>query len=319
MKSVEALSAILGIAMVSGVNLYAAILTLGLGLRFGWISGLPPELAVVSHPAVLVAAGVFYLAEFVADKIPFFTPIWDGVHTVIRPIGAAMLAFGAASEMSPLAQIAAVLFAGSIALGTHSTKMGVRLLAHAAPEPGTHSLLSVGEDIGVVALLLLAYQHPYIALPILVALLVAMILVLPLLLRILRFIVACCLGRLMSFGADADPSDVPAWVQEQAGRATPVRLFARKGRLPRLSMGYLVGEHFLHKSWFRVRRRPVGDLSEATITRGLFAEVILLADGTSFYLTKEWRKCWAERGGAGIPAGAARIEPVPLQDSAKMS
>lgn len=319
MKSVEALSAIIGIAMVSGVNLYAAILTLGLGLRYGWISGLPPELAIVGHPAVLVAAGVFYLAEFVADKIPFFTPIWDGVHTVIRPIGAAMLAFGAASEMAPLAQVAAVLFAGSIALGTHSTKMGVRILAHAAPEPAAHSLLSVAEDIGVVALLLLAYQHPYIALPVLGALLAAMIAVLPLLLRILRFVVACALGRLFSFWGDADKSDVPVWIQERAGGEVPVRLYARKGRFPRLAEGYLVGDEFHYKRWFRARKRPVPGLSDATMSRGLFAEVILLADGTSFYLTKEWRKCWAERTGLGIGTEVVPAGGVPLQDSAKMS
>jgi hypothetical protein len=319
MKSVEALSAILGIAMVSGVNLYAAILTLGLGLRFGWISGLPPELAIVSHPAVLTAAGLFYAAEFVADKIPFFTPIWDGLHTVIRPIGAAMLAFGAASEMSPMAQVAAVLFAGSVALGTHSTKMGVRLLAHSAPEPASHSLLSLAEDIGVVALLLLAYQHPYIALPVLGALLVAMMMVLPLLLRILRFIIACCLGRLLSFGADADKSDVPVWMQEHLHGSTPVRLFARKGRLPRLTMGYLVGEDFFYKRWFRVHKRHIHGLLDATISRGLFAEVILLPDGTSFYLTKEWRRCWAARGSSTIPTSTVTVDRVPLQDSAKMS
>ena len=319
MKSVEALSTILSIAMVSGVNLYAAILTLGLGLRFGWISGLPPELAVVSHPAVLIVAGVFYLAEFVADKIPFFSPVWDVVHTVIRPIGGAMLAFGAASNMSPLAQMAAVLFGGSVALGTHSTKMGVRLLAHASPEPASHSILSVAEDVSVVALLLLAYQHPYIALPILAGLLIAMIVILPLLLRILRFVAACLLGRLLSFGIDAGPSDVPVWLQEHIPGGVPVRLFARRGRLPRLAMGYLVGDNFYYRRWFRVRKHPVDGLRDATLSRGLFTEAILLGDGTSFYLTKEWRKCWADRASPALSGMAVPGEGLPLQDSAKMS
>jgi len=295
MKSVEALSAILGIALVSGVNLYAAILTLGLGLRFGLISGLPPELAIVSHPAVLVAAGLFYAAEFVADKIPFVTPFWDGVHTVIRPVGAALLAFGAAAELSPAAQIAAVLFAGSVALGSHSTKMGVRLLAHATPEPTTHSVISLAEDFGVVALLLFAYEYPRIALPVLGGLLLVMLWMLPLLLRILRFIVACLLGRLLSFGADADKSDVPVWILERAPGAMPVRLFVRRGRAPKLAMGYLAGDEFHYKHWLGIRKCRVSGLAQATLSRGLFAEVIVLADGSSFYLTKEWRKCWEAR------------------------
>ncbi len=34
---------------------------------------------------VLIAAGVLYAAEFVADKIPYVDSLWDAVHTVIRP------------------------------------------------------------------------------------------------------------------------------------------------------------------------------------------------------------------------------------------
>jgi len=319
MKSVEALSAILGIALVSGVNLYAAILTLGLGLRYGLISGLPPELAVVGHPAVLIAAGAFYIAEFIADKVPFVTPLWDGIHTFIRPVGAAMLAFGAAAQWSPLAQVAAVLFAGSVALGTHSTKMGVRLLAHAAPEPGTHSLISIAEDFGVVAILLFAYQYPHIALPVLAALLLAMIWMLPVLLRILRFILACFLGRILSFFSNAGSADVPAWVREQSGPGEAVRLFARKGRLPRLASGYLVGDAFFYRGWFRTRRFDIQGLRQATVSKGLFAEVILLSDGTSFYLTKEWRRCWESRQGPPVSPQPAASPRFPLQDSAEMS
>ena len=319
MKSVEALSAILGIALVSGVNLYAAILTLGLGLRYGLISGLPPELAVVSHPAVLIVAGAFYIAEFVADKVPFVTPLWDGLHTFIRPVGAAMLAFGAAAQWSPLAQVAAVLFAGSVALGTHSTKMGVRLLAHAAPEPGTHSLISLAEDFGVVALLLFTYHYPHIALPVLSALLLAMLWMLPVLARILRFIVACFLGRVFSFLFDAGAADVPAWVLERAGAGVAVRLFARKGRLPRLVSGYLVGDSFFYRRWFRTRKCDFPGWRQATVSRGLFAEVVLLPDGTSFYLTKEWRKCWESRQVTPFTPPPQNSRGLPLQDSAEMS
>lgn len=319
MKSVEALSAILSIALVSGVNLYAAILTLGLGLRYGLITGLPPELAVVSHPAVLIVAGAFYIAEFIADKVPFVTPLWDGLHTFIRPVGAAMLAFGAAAQWSPMAQVAAVLFAGSVALGTHSTKMGVRLLAHAAPEPGTHSLISLAEDFGVVALLLFAYQYPHIAFPVLAGLLLAMLWMLPVLLRILRFILACFLGRVFSFLYDAGAADVPAWVVERAGPGVAVRLFARKGRLPRLASGYLVGDAFFYKRWFRIRNVEIAQLRQATLSRGLFAEVVLLPDGTSYYLTKEWRKCWESRQGPPFSTEDRGSQDLPLQDSAEMS
>ncbi|MCC7233652.1 MAG: DUF4126 domain-containing protein [Bryobacterales bacterium] len=319
MKSVEALSALLGIAVVSGVNLYAAILTLGLGLRFGLLTGLPPELAVVGHPAVLIAAGIFYAAEFVADKIPFFSPLWDGVHTFIRPVGAAMLALGATAQWSPLAQVAAVLGAGTVALGTHSTKMGVRLLAHAAPEPGTQSLLSLAEDFGVVALLLFAYRYPHIALPVLAALILIMLWMLPVLGRTLRFIVACFIGRILSFGFPAGNADIPVWITEAAPQANAVRLFTRKGPLPRLVSGYLVDNEFFAKRWFRVRRYPMEGIDKATLCRGLFTEVLLLPNGSSFYLTKEWRNCWELRRSPSKEGNLVVPERIPLQDSAEMS
>ncbi|MCU1258817.1 MAG: hypothetical protein JWO80_1702 [Bryobacterales bacterium] len=166
-------SGILGVALASGVNLYATVLTLGLGIRYGWISGLPPELSVLGHPVILAIAGVLYAAEFVADKVPFFTPFWDAIHTFIRPLGAALLAAQAGSHLDPVARTAAVLLSGSIALATHSTKMGARLAAHTVPEPMTHSLISIGEDVGVVSLLVLAWSHPLIAIPVLLAVFVA--------------------------------------------------------------------------------------------------------------------------------------------------
>ena len=185
MGSLQTLSGILGLSFVSGVNLYATILTVGLGLRYGWIHGLPDELNILAHPIVLIVAGVFYAAEFIADKVPFFTPIWDAVHTVIRPLGAAALALGAASDMSPMMKIVATLVGGSVALGTHSTKMGVRLMAHAVPEPVTHSVISIAEDVGVVSLAALAMTHPMIALPIVVVLLIVVVFLLRMVFRAL--------------------------------------------------------------------------------------------------------------------------------------
>jgi hypothetical protein len=172
--SLQTLAGILGLAAAAGVNLYAVILTVGLGLRYGWIGGLPEQMQMLAHPAVLIAAGVLYMAEFVADKIPFVTPIWDAIHTFIRPLGAAILALEASAELSPPAKIAAVLAAGSLALGTHATKAGFRLTAHAVPEPATHSVISILEDFGVVGLVLLVYSYPLIALGVLAVILVAL-------------------------------------------------------------------------------------------------------------------------------------------------
>jgi hypothetical protein len=153
------LSSILGLGFASGVNLYAAILVVGIGERMGWLSGLPGELSVLANPIVLAVAGFLYFLEFFADKIPFVSVAWDSIHTVIRPLGGAALALASASKLSPEMQALALLAGGSLALGSHSTKMGYRLLVHASPEPVTDSIFSVAEDFGVVGLVLLTYKH----------------------------------------------------------------------------------------------------------------------------------------------------------------
>ena len=196
MGSLQTLAAILGISVVSGINLYATVLTIGLAIRYGWVTGLPPDLQVLAHPVVLIAAGAMYAVEFIADKAPFITPVWDVIHTVIRPLGASLLALGAAGNLDPKMQVLAVLAGGSIALGTHSTKMGVRLAAHTIPEPVTHSLISLAEDVSVVGLLILAWQHPLIAIPVLLGLLALCTWLLMVVSRGLRSLLRSVFGRL---------------------------------------------------------------------------------------------------------------------------
>lgn len=275
------LSNVLGLAVGAGLNLYAAILVTGLGIRYGWLPAMPGDLAVLAHPAVLIAAGVMYAAEFVADKIPFFTPIWDGIHTFIRPVGGALLALSATAEMDPLVKTLAMVAAGTVALGTHSSKMGFRLLAHAAPEPGTHSLISVAEDFGVVVLLGLAYRYPWVALPILLGVVVAIAAFLPLLFRIARFLIAGLAGRFN------------VWISGRPLEEAPpgsVRVYTRHVRgSPRLMRGWLrpdTGE-FTFTRWGTPRLLHVGAL-QPDVEWGFFYNVARTRGGCSFYLTKEW-------------------------------
>ena len=146
----ETLISSFGLSFASGINLYATVLVVGLAQRYGLVENLPAPLESLSNPWVLGAAGILYALEFLADKFPFVATVWDALHTVIRPLGGALLAVGAAHELNPLGQAAAMLIGGSIALGTHSTKAGFRMMANTVPEPTTHSVISIAEDVGVV-------------------------------------------------------------------------------------------------------------------------------------------------------------------------
>lgn len=156
----------LGLAAVasstSGLNLYATVLTLGLMQRFGWLQ-LPGEWSPLSHTWVLAVAGILFVIEFIADKVPYLDSVWDAVHTFIRIPAGAILMAAAVGEVDPALRLAAGLIGGSLALTTHTAKATARLAANTSPEPFSNSLFSAAEDVVTVFLLGMAANHPLVA------------------------------------------------------------------------------------------------------------------------------------------------------------
>ncbi len=159
MNPLETLSLVLGAGFSSGLNLYATVATLGLLQRFGVIQ-LPEHLRILSHPVVLGIAGVLYLLEFLADKVPYLDSIWQAVHTFIRPPTAALLAFGATAAAPDAWRWGAALLAGGIALTSHGTKASARAAVNLSPEPFSNWALSFGEDVLAVWVVWFATAHP---------------------------------------------------------------------------------------------------------------------------------------------------------------
>jgi hypothetical protein len=165
-----ALGRIIPFAFASGVNLYATVAVAGLCSRYGLVT-LPDQFRALDNPLVIGAAITMFVVEFVADKVPWVDTAWDAVHTVIRPVGGALVAMSALGDASPTAQGLAALLGGSVAMTTHLTKAGTRAVVNASPEPFTNWTLSFAEDLFVVALTWFATQHPMIATGIAIALL----------------------------------------------------------------------------------------------------------------------------------------------------
>src|SRR5258708_20644301 len=69
MDPITVLALTLGIGWASGINLYAAILTLGIMHAAGGIV-LPPNLEILAEPLVVFAAGFLYFVQFVPAKVP---------------------------------------------------------------------------------------------------------------------------------------------------------------------------------------------------------------------------------------------------------
>jgi Domain of unknown function (DUF4126) len=155
------LSAVLGISFAAGLNAYATVLALGLMQRFEVIH-LPHGLEVLGTLPVIAAAGLLYLVEFVADKVPYIDSIWDGIHTVIRPAAGALLAYGVVGNVDPQWQVIAALVGGGVALTSHTAKASTRATVNLSPEPFSNWLLSLTEDAVSFLLVWLTAVHPLI-------------------------------------------------------------------------------------------------------------------------------------------------------------
>ncbi|WP_035215859.1 DUF4126 domain-containing protein [Desulfobulbus elongatus] len=190
-----------GLAWASGINLYAALLVVGLLAANGAIP-LPPDLQVLAHPWVIGAAATMYLAEFLADKVPGVDSVWDSLHTLIRIPAGAVLAAGAIGEVDPAVTAVAALVGGTVSAGAHALKAGTRILVNASPEPFSNWALSIGEDAAVLAGLWIAVTHPWLFLVCLGLFVLACLCLLPLLWRGIRHLVRRLTGL---FGPAARP------------------------------------------------------------------------------------------------------------------
>ena len=185
MEMLVALGRTLGFSLTSGVNLYATVAILGLAARYDWVA-LPPQYEVFASDWVIGLALVLYAVEFVADKIPWIDSIWDSIHTIIRPIGGALVAATTVGDASPTFEVIMALVGGTVAAGSHFTKASTRVAANASPEPFSNWALIFFEDVFVVGLGLLALKYPLVALVITVVILIAIVMAVRWIVRKLR-------------------------------------------------------------------------------------------------------------------------------------
>lgn len=166
----------------SGVNSYLVVLVLGIAERLG-VDGVPQ---VLGRWEVLAVAGFLYVMEFVADKIPYVDSTWDAISTAIRPTVGAVLGVLLAGDATSLQGALGGVLGGTTALASHTVKSGSRLAINTSPEPVTNVVASLGEDVTVLGVALLALHHPVIAASIAAVLLVVGLVVLYVVLKYVR-------------------------------------------------------------------------------------------------------------------------------------
>jgi hypothetical protein len=184
--------ALLGVAssisLLAGWRLYLCVFATGLAMRFGWIAA-PAHLTgldALANPWVLGISGFGMVAEFFADKIAWLDSAWDAVHTLVRPVGGALLALAIIDPHNATWQVASLLLGGSAALLSHGAKASTRAAVNVSPEPFSNVIVSSGEDVVTTGLLAATIASPVAAVVIAVLLATSAVAVLVLLRRLYR-------------------------------------------------------------------------------------------------------------------------------------
>jgi hypothetical protein len=165
MSAAEIVALAASVSLLAGWRLYLVVFATGLGMKYGWVA-LPDQLRaldVLANNWIVGIAGVGAIAEFFADKIAWVDSAWDAIHSVIRPLGGAMLSLAIVDSADPTWQVASFLLGGGAAFFAHAGKAGARTLVNASPEPFSNVVVSAGEDVATAGLLALAIANPIAA------------------------------------------------------------------------------------------------------------------------------------------------------------
>lgn len=211
MDKFNLVSGALGLACLAGINLYLTVFVTGLAIHFHWITLAPAyqSLEVLGQPWLIVLAGILYLLEFFADKVPWIDTAWDTVHTIIRPIGGALLAIQVLGHHSPVMDVLIILLGGSASLVTHTAKASTRLAANSSPEPASNIGLSVAEDVAVFGGLALIHYNPILALSVFVLGIAAFIYFAPKVFRSMKAKIWLTLNKLNATADVRRPATLP--------------------------------------------------------------------------------------------------------------
>jgi hypothetical protein len=165
MTAIQLIALASSVSLLAGWRLYLVTFVTGLAMKFGWIA-LPEQLHaldVLASNWIIAIAGVGTLAEFFADKIAWVDSAWDAIHSVIRPLGGALLSMAIIDSGDPGWQVASFLLGGAAAFIAHAGKAGARALVNASPEPFSNVIVSTAEDVTTAGLLALAIANPVAA------------------------------------------------------------------------------------------------------------------------------------------------------------
>jgi hypothetical protein len=301
MDVLQTLAVALGLAALSGYSLYLTVFLTGLAVHFDWIHLAPQyaSLHVLSDPAVIIVSGILFVIEFFVDKIPWVDSLWDAIHTVIRPIGGALLAIQTLGHPGPVFNVIIGLIAGAVTFTSHSVKTGTRLIVNQSPEPFSNVAVSLGENLLLGAMFALLWSHPLVALGILLVFFSVAFYFLPRIWRTIRIRVWFIRQKMKQPARRTAvellaslPGPYEHWFHKLVEPRQTVRwavpCITGKGKLiPRDQFGYLTATEeqlsqvfFIVKGWFASAKLfEIDDFEPSLKQRFLYDEIILFTPG----------------------------------------
>ncbi len=295
METLSPLASALGLGMLAGVRLYATVLVVGLLLRFHPFP-LPAawqHASVLADTRVLIVAAVACAIEFIADKIPWVDSAWDSIHTVVRPVGAALLTSSLFANLDPAYKVLLLLLAGGVALSGHSAKATVRLAVNHSPEPFSNIGMSLAEDTSVAGGLYMLVKHPWVLAGIALTFLAVFCLLGPRIYGALRAEWTAVAALLRNwFGKVHELQLTPnqqQWLMEHCPGPAPARLFHVISTADTKGLRNAVGTLclterkavFFARRWGRLVAREIGPLLALETREGVLLDqlVVIAVDG----------------------------------------
>lgn len=169
-----AVLAAFGLSGAAGLNAWLPLLAGALAARLDWVELAAPFGELTSNAGIGVL-GALTLADFVGDKIPVVDHALHVVGLGVAPVSGAALFAGQTGDETGMPTLLAILLGGGTAGIVHSIRTAVRPLSTAGTAGMGNPVLSLGEDAGSLALVVLAFAVPLLAVVLLALLVVPLL------------------------------------------------------------------------------------------------------------------------------------------------
>lgn len=164
MEVLSALGTSSGLGFTSGINAYFPLLIAAIAANpkvQAWLHiNTNRDLSFLSQDWVIAALVVLIILDFFADKVPGVSGLWNGVHTIIRPVTGALASGAVAPSGDPTWLVVFLALGASLATMSHTAKVVTRTTASAATAGAATPIISVLEDVGAVVVVIIAFVVP---------------------------------------------------------------------------------------------------------------------------------------------------------------